>query len=74
MQGLHFSTIDLRNKLSKGRIKNKGLIIAQVTGKKQHEYHFTGQGGDLPPCPVMLERNKRVPTQRNESSHKTCLL
>ena len=33
MQELHFSTIDLRNKLSKGRVNNKCAIIAQVTGK-----------------------------------------
>ena len=30
MEGLHFSTIDLRNKLSKGCINNNGPIIAQV--------------------------------------------
>ena len=33
MQELHFSTIDLRNKLSKGRVNNNHPIIAQVTGK-----------------------------------------
>ena len=31
MQELHFSTIDLRNKLSKGRVNNNCPIIAQVT-------------------------------------------
>ena len=31
MQSLHFSTIDLRNKLSRGHITNNGPIIAQVT-------------------------------------------
>ena len=31
MAGLHFSTIDLRNKLSKGCINNNCPIIAQVT-------------------------------------------
>ena len=31
MAGLHFSTIDLRNKLSKGCINNNHPIIAQVT-------------------------------------------
>ena len=33
MQELHFSTIDLKNKLSKGRVNNNHPIIAQVTGK-----------------------------------------
>ena len=33
MQELHFSTIDLRNKLSKGRVNNNHPIIAQVTEK-----------------------------------------
>ena len=33
MQELHFSTIDLRNKLSKGRVNNNHSIITQVTGK-----------------------------------------
>ena len=33
MQELHFSTIDLRNKLSKGRVNNKCLIITQITVK-----------------------------------------
>ena len=32
-QELHFSTIDLRNKLSKGRVNNNHPIIAQATGK-----------------------------------------
>ena len=32
MGELHFSTIDLRNKLSKGRTNNKCPIITQVTG------------------------------------------
>ena len=31
MEGLHFSTIDLRNKLSKGHINNNPSITAQVT-------------------------------------------
>ena len=31
MQGLHFSMIDLRNKLSKGCINNNHPIITQVT-------------------------------------------
>ena len=31
IEGLHFSTIDLRNKLSKGHINNNCLIITQVT-------------------------------------------
>ena len=31
MQGLHFSTIDLRNKLSKGHITNNCPITTQVT-------------------------------------------
>ena len=31
MQGLHFSTIDLRNKLSRGCIANNCPIITQVT-------------------------------------------
>ena len=31
MQELHLSTIDLRNKLSKGRVNNNCPIIAQVT-------------------------------------------
>ena len=33
MQELHFSTIDLRNKLSKGRVNNNCPFIAQVTGR-----------------------------------------
>ena len=31
MQVLHFSTVDLRNKLSRGHITNNCPIIAQVT-------------------------------------------
>ena len=31
MANLHFSTIDLRNKLSQGRINNVNPIITQVT-------------------------------------------
>ena len=31
MQSLHFGTIDLRNKLSKGHITNNHPIIAQIT-------------------------------------------
>ena len=30
---LHFSTIDLRNKLCKGRVNNNHLIITQITGR-----------------------------------------
>ena len=33
MQELHFSTTDLRNKPSKGRVNNNSPIIAQITGK-----------------------------------------
>ena len=33
MQELHFSTIYLRNKLSKSRVNNNHPIITQVTGK-----------------------------------------
>ena len=33
MQELHFSTINLRNKLSKGRVNNNCPIITQVTGR-----------------------------------------
>ena len=33
MKDLHFSTIDLRNKLSKGRVNNNHPIIAQVNGE-----------------------------------------
>ena len=33
MQELHFITIDLRNKLSKGRVNNNCPIITLVTGK-----------------------------------------
>ena len=34
MHELHFSTTDLRNKLSKGRVNNNCPIIAQVTGRE----------------------------------------
>ena len=36
MQELHFSTIDLRNKLSKGRVNNNCPIITQVTEKNNN--------------------------------------
>ena len=34
MNELHFSTIDLRNKLSRGRVNNNHPIITQVTGRE----------------------------------------
>ena len=40
MANLHFSTIDLRNKLSQGRITNINPIITQVTRNFQNQ----GQG------------------------------
>ena len=41
MANLHFSTIDLRNKLSQGRINNVNPIITQVTSRN---YQNQGQG------------------------------
>ena len=41
MANLHFSTIDLRNKLSQGRINNVNPIITQVTTRN---YQNQGQG------------------------------
>ena len=56
IQDLHFSKIDPRNKLSKGRINNYHPIITQVTGNNniattsQVEWRAT-------PHPVMLAKD-----------------
>ena len=58
MQELHFSPIDLRNKLSKGRVNDKWPIITHFSWKEQQYCdNFTGQSGDLSPCPVVLLRD-----------------
>ena len=55
MQGLHFSTIDLRNKLSKDHINNNHPIITQVTAGNNN-VNSSGQNGDLSLCSPAGER------------------
>ena len=64
MAGFHFSTTDLRNKLSKGHINNNCPIIA-VGNVSQGQ----GQGQvriDLSTCTISLEGDQEIPTQRDE--------
>ena len=58
MGELHFSTIDLRNKLTK-RANNIRPIITQVTGCRSQ---YSGESGYLPPSTISLEGNMRLPT------------
>ena len=55
MQGLHFSTIDLRNKLSRSCIINNHPIISQVMAGNNATTQVRME--DLPPCPVLLARD-----------------
>ena len=59
MTSLHFSTIDLRNKICQGCINNNIPIITQVTsGNYQPRSRSrTSQSIDLPSCSDVLERN-----------------
>ena len=59
MASLHFSTIDLRNKISQAHTNNNNPIITQVTsGNYQTRSRSrTSQSRDLPSCPVVLARN-----------------
>ena len=76
MASLHFSTTDVRNKISQGQINNNFPIITQVTPRN----YQLGQGqGQVrveiyPPCSDMLDRNQRFSPQRNESKDKIFLL
>ena len=75
MAGLHFSTIDLRKKLSEGSTNNV-YLITQVTMRN----YQSGQGqGQVwveiyPPGSDMLEGNKGFPPQRDEPKDKVILL
>ena len=62
MGELHFSTIDLRNKLTK-RANNIHPIITQVPGREAN----TQVKVDIyPPSTISLEGNMRLPTQGDE--------
>ena len=63
MGELHFSTIDLRNKLTKGRANNIYPIITQVTGCRSQ---YSGESRYLPPSTICLEGNTMLPAQGNE--------
>ena len=52
MQGLHFSTNAMRNKLSRGHITNNCPIIMQVT--MGNNATTQGKSGDLSPFPVLM--------------------
>ena len=61
MQELHFSTIDLRNKLSKGRVKNNHPIITQVT-RRNNMTTATQVRVEIYPSTILLARNQGILT------------
>ena len=56
MTGLHFSTIDFRNKLSQGCINNNLPFFTQVTSGNASRPR-TGESGDLSTSTILLERD-----------------
>ena len=62
MNELHFSIIDLRNKLSRGRVNNNHPIITQVTGRENITANAQVRVDIYPPpMHTMLEENRGIP-------------
>ena len=75
MEGLHFSTIDLRKKLSKGCINNNlPNYHLGYSGKCLESRPRSSQSGTLSACTVLLERDKGIPAQGDEPKNKIFIL
>ena len=73
MHELHFSTIDLRNKLSTGRVNNNHPIITQVTGRENMTTNTQVRVDIYPPCNHAGGKSG-IPTQGDEPAHQISLL
>ena len=74
MANLHFSTIDLRNKISQGCITNINPNYHSGNKELSKPRSRTSEGGHIPPCSDMLEGNKGFSPQGDEFENQVSIL
>ena len=74
MANLHFSTIDLRNKLSQGCITNINPIITQVTRNFQNQGQGQVRVDTYPPAQMCWREIRGFFPQGDESENQVSLL